>query len=771
MDAPLAAFDGTNTMVVWTASTTDNRKGATVLWATLQNGTLTNSGTLGYGDTGAGQLFMFNGAFTLFASGSLYQFHSGTWTMVSGFNAAVIAVSGNRILGVDGINYGATHGIIYDGTTVTASQQLSAYTYAAIAGDGSGGLALISIDVTSITDTPVHYTRFDGTSWSADALVTTIPTYLSADEFTAAFGGGVFGFGVRAQNTGVTAWVLSGTTWTSTMVNSDGTDLRMTGSANGLLLAVAASQDSASIYSGGAWSTHSFTQYTYSLLDAVPYGSGFLVLFGGVQDPVYASTFDGSQWSALVQPISNLGGANGNAVPARTAFIGNQIALTAAYYDRSNGGSYSPQVALFDGTSWSSVTTLDAYQAQLPSGVVPVAANGAFSTFFSTATGLGMRTQSGSSWSNESTLPAPSPISGWVMSGSFARASNGHALAAWTQYSADVIHAYASEFDGSTWGTPVDLGLGDATFTVGSIANALVVLAILDDGTIEAAHWNGTGLDVPTVFPQTYPTNGVIALAHDDTELVAVYADNDVYAASTSDGITWTTPQSIDTGDWAVVGASGGPAGVLEWSRNLTSGQVQARIWQGGAWSAASTAMSASNAPGGPTACHGAVSTDAALVACAGGSALDAQWFSAGAWTDVPPNPVATLFSLATDGADFRLDGISTNQAASSLFHAGTWSALAKSTFVSPYPTAPQTNWNAGNCSGWTMLYVDSSDTSFRVTNAAGASAYPVGTTLTGFAWPYSVGFSSEAGATDVAWIGTTPSSGVIYAYVVDLGI
>ena len=371
MDAPLAVFDGTTTMVVWTASTTDNRKGAHVLWATLQDGALTSSGTLGYGDTGSGQLFIFNGAFTLFAGGSLYQFHSGAWTQVTGFSAGVIAVSGSRILGVDGINYGATHGMIFDGTTVTASQQLSAYTYAAIAGDGSGGFALVSIDVTSISDTPVHHTRFDGTSWSADALVTTVSTYLNPNEFTAAYGGGVFGFAIREQNMGVTAWVLNAGTWSSTMVNSGGTDLRMTGSASGLLLAVAASQDSASVYSGGAWSTHSFTQYTYSVLDAVPYGSGFLVLFGGVQDPVYASTFDGSQWSALSQPISNLGGANGNAVPTRTAFIGNQIALTAAYYDRSNNGSYSPQVALYDGTSWSAVTTSIRIKRSSPAASCP----------------------------------------------------------------------------------------------------------------------------------------------------------------------------------------------------------------------------------------------------------------------------------------------------------------------------------------------------------------------------------------------------------------
>ena len=756
-------------MVVWTASTSDSRQAANLLWTTMQGATVTGAGVIGPGDTAKGQLFIFHGAFTLFASGSLYQFGEGYWSQILGFSAGAIAVSGNLVLGVDTANFGSTQGMIWDGSTAEpSSQQLSAFTYGAIAGDGSGGFALVTLDTSTFTSTVVHYTHFDGTSWSADATVTTVSAFLNASEVAAAYGGGVFGLAI--VHSGVTAWVLNGGTWSSTLVNPGGTDLRMGGSASGLLLAVAASQDTASIYSAGSWSTHTFTQYTYSALDAEPYGTG---LPGALRRRAGPGVREHLQRHAVER-----------ARPAHRRPRWPERQRPAGAH-RIRGHADRPHRRVLH-------THLERRHLQPPGvGVRWLELVGGDDLGSLPGEPRGRRRSSGRQRHLHHLLHhcrrsghAHVERRHVVQRVSTGRVAEPHlGLGHGRKPRSRDERAGARRVDPVgrrhhpclrrcvrriTWSTPVDLGFGNATLAASSVANAFVVGAVLSDGTVQVSHWNGNGLDAPTVLTTGYVTNNVVFLAHDDTSLVALYAHGDSDAASTTDGVTWTSPQAVETGSWVAVGASGGPAGVLEWSANLTNGQVQGRLWHGGSWSAASTPMAAASAPGGPLACHGAVSSDEAMVVCRGSSAIDAQWFSTGAWTDVPPDPVATLFSVASDGADFRLDGIVTNQSNSSVFHAGAWSAQSASLLVSPYPTGPQTNWNAGDCNGWRLLYVDSSDTTFRISTVTGASAYPVGGQLTGFTWPYSVGFVNEAGEVDASWVGQTSTSNGVRAFVVD---
>src|SRR5260370_5502090 len=180
--------------------------------------------------------------------------------------------------------------------------------------------------------------------------------------------------------------------------------------------------------------------------------------------------------------------------------------------------------------------------------------------------------------------------------------------------------------------------------------------------------------------------------------------------------------------------------------------------------------MHASVDANGP-ACEVAVGTADALVACVS-AATDTQLFDGKTWTDRPfPGPAGSLFSLGTDGADYRIDFVyGGGPLSSTILHAGVWSSPVTSNSIDPLPVAPKSNYTAGACETWTLFYADSSTLSGTLfaSQTSGSAAYPKGAqTVAGQASARGPRIAAWPGGVDAVWSGVSPtSSGASVLYV-----
>lgn len=754
---PVMATDGTSTMVVWMQSDAGASSGYGHLeWALYKDGAVVSSGKHpGYHTTEyRSKLFYFAGKYHFHSGlGGFWRFEpdTSTWLLVTS-NAGALAQSGPTLVFIDR-PIGQLRATLYDGTTAGSPITISNNDFGAVAGDGAGGFAVVTVNSSNIQSRPLALITYNGVSWSSESAIATLAPYRAMKLQVAKSGTNVAVLHVVDDNSvGPTAWVGSGTTWASTQFTGLSSNLFAL-TANAGLFAIGGNAGFAAVYKDAAWAQQQISTSPAwgPTITIRPYGSGFVTAYGGFaySNPpgLRVSFFDGTSWSAaalltsavdstIAQPELVVAGTN-----VGIAWLGGG----KVYASTSTGGAFTTPVQL----NTDPKTGMPAL-ALVGSDVVAA---------FPEPSDMKLRQRTGATtWGSAVTLPSTS-LSGSVIGGVVARAATGHALAAWSQWDDDHQAVFASEWNGAAWGAPVYIGDGYVNDVAGNATGFALAWGATDYFTGYAARW--TGLPSPTA---TVVGTNRIKLASDGTNFVA--ASSNIYTreltfATSSDGETWTTPTKLpDSGDWELERLLGGPAGVMAMSR-VKSYQLDARIWKTGTGWSAGTSLSASE-------CHGAVGNDSAMVACTY-SGIDTRRFADGTWTSYPLPALPTNtgytrgsepFALGTDGTDYRID-YTKGGAKSEIFHAGAW---AENPVSSPLLTVYQSAQDgtlelAQRCGRWTLLYpityyqFGSTQTMGNNPYPAGAMFYPQPDTRV---WTY--GMASWPGVSDGIWTGPFPT-------------
>lgn len=755
LDSALVATMGSTTMVIWSASTA-GRSYLTAHWAALDSsGTATAFGRLA-GDTASAQLFVLAGQFHFFAGGVLSRYQNGAWIAVSGFSPTSIYLSGGKVLGV---TTPRVNGAVYDGVTVSTSTQVSPYTLGAVADDGVGGFAVFSIDGSTSGTAVIHLRTFNGNSWSSDATVATVSTTSSSlTNMVAAYGASTLGFAYSLGNTTV-VWVLQAGTWTSSSFAAAASSLLMRGGPNTLSVAAEGYPASAIIYSGGSWTRTAFTGAT-----GIPYrfaasGDRYAFAFGTFRQSSWVALFDGTAWATRLL-TSTSGGASTLAFNGTTLAVGYSVAQGSPTVDYT----YTPWVLLHDGANWGTGVQLTSLASTWPRVSPALAFKGIdLLAAYSDPGVMQLRTLSGGVWSSATPLPMK-PISGAVRNGaSVARTNDGRALAAWSQYDAGLLRLFAAEYDGVTWGTAVDLGPVSEQPTVASNGTVFVIGWMLPDRGRRVMRWTGSGTATAVSLGQfNTSSNYAVNVASDGAGFLAVWDNGTnlltlaIFVSSSADGITWSTPTQLGFPVSSFVrSVAGGPGGVVVVGSNNSLGT--ARVFKAGSWSTPSR-----QSTGG--ACRTAVGKNDAMFVCSG-SGLDGQVYANGTWTDAVLTSVGMTnsFSLASDGVDYRIEYPSSpTPSVTAVYTNGAWTTPVTNPLVSPFPTSPQSNFVAGACGRWTLIYVEGGFSNFGahvVSHANGVAPFPAGTTLPNNARePKWSAMASWPGEVDALW--TTPPPG-----------
>lgn len=750
MTYPLSATDGSTTMVVWSIYPGSSFVGGA--WAEVQNGAVRASGDLPVGgDIGPKRLFTWKSAYYLFHAGDrkLYQFDGTKWNAVlTGVDD--VAVGSAQILGVGGrpSAFAPTTAVFWDGTAASAPQQISSHSFLGVASDGGSVFGVVTLSGSTL-----GFLTYDGNAWSTESTVGTIPSGSTLDFVNLAHSGTLWCFDYSLLGSGWTAWVGAASTWSST----SGSQAAGAVAANNGSFAIASSDGNVAVYSNGSWTATTLGASGDSQFVVQPFGSGYVYVHAGISGGVKASLFDGSQWGTSSTVVA------GPAIVTSGITVvvdGSTIAL----------GIDSNRVASYESGAWTTPATLTTASQANVAGLGLTISGSEIDAVFPEPGAMTLRRRTSGTWGTPLALPA-SPTSGPVSSAAVARARNGHALAAWTQWDAGIVYTYASEYDGCTWQTPVQLTNLRIGTTIAVVATgATFLISEYSGAATYVLRWSGAGNDTPTQLG-----NGKVGLASDGATFVAVWADaggNLVWSTS-SDGATWATAQQLEAGPgWSVSDAVGGPAGVVETSA-LAGGAANqhARVWQGGAWSA-STALTV----GSVFTCRSAVGSASALVACSGNSSADAELFAAGAWTDVPLTAAVSYVpqyaALGTDGADYRLDfaPVSPSQPVSAVLHAGAWSTPAQGDTLGSAAFAGV----RGQAGAW-MLAASTTPGDFFVARASGSAGYSAAavTTLSTVQGPVlASGFGAGwPGETDLFWVGNTPTWKSVSVLYVGLGL
>lgn len=766
MGSPLLAFDGTSTMAVWTAFTGAGRDFPSTLWATLHNGSVVAHGDVGIGlDTQKAQLFTLASKFMFFSS-ALYEFTGAAWSAVSGFSGNLVSVSGPNVVGLTNkLGQGVT-ATLYNGTTVSPATKISAFNFGAVAPDGAGGFAVVTVDISNSQHPVVHFIIYDGVSWNAETTIATVDVGIYAVDTVSVAHTGSSWCVAWTVGSIPTAWILAGGTWTSTTFTGVSmSDLRVAGNNGSFALGGAALNAWAAVYAGGVWTQSVLGPGGDYVFELLPFNAGYVFVYG--RTLVAASVFDGAAWTTTTLTTVQMGGSSPSVALAPSAI--------AVAFSPGSGTpkTYSSQIVTWSGGAWSAPFALTPTQSV---GPAVIATGDDLVALYPEPGTMQSRTRSSGAWATAVALPAAAST-GMVKEYAMARALDGRALLAWSQYDVDQLTLFAAEYDGVSWGSPVMIKAGVGGPTV-AVKGTTFIVGWDDNDKRQVATWTGTGVstavDLGTFF---WSVDWKLHLASDGNSFVAAWADGNspsaikLWSATSADGTTWSTAQQIEpTAGWAILGLVGGPAGIVEWAQGPT-GTVSARVWQGGAWSAA-TSLAAGGLPGGGLACHAAVGYTTALVAC-DKTSIDAELFANGTWTDVPLGSGGSLFDLGTDGTDYRLDyPYFPSPLQSAVLHAGAWSSpVSANVLVNPYPTAPQSNFVAGACGRWTLIYDDGSFP-LTTTHAIGAAAYPAGAQLVPEqSISYAPMFVSWPGEVDALWSGASPSSRTVPVLYVDLGL
>lgn len=735
MTSPRAVDDGNSTMAIWSIYPGGGYLKS--VWAQVKGGVVIAKGDFDFpNDVTAARLFTFKSRFYVFHAGAkvLYAFDGTTWAMVpnfSGINA--IAVSSSQILGVGGT--GPTNAVLFDGTTATAPQKISNYAWGAIASDGTG-FGAVTIERPGTGGVVLHFLTYNGTTWSTESTIgnATVPGGASVNSISLAYSGGLWAVaGYGYISTPPTAWVLSGGTWTSTMLTSKGTASLF---ANQGTFAVTTYDGSVAVYNGGTWTTTQLS--TNGFLGGgslAAYGNGYVFVNADIGTSAPAATFyNGTSWGTPVTVGQNISGG------ATITVAGATMAL-----------AFSTQVVTYEGGVFTPPFTVTPMLAG-NAGPMNVALSGSDVVAVYPEPGTIMtRRRTQGTWGQALTLPA-SPSSGPVVEAAIARAGNGHALAAWVQWDAGQVMTYAAEYDGCKWGAPVPLaGLYAQSLAVAATDSTFLIVSPL--GLMRLARWTGNGIATPQSLGSTDLT-----ISSDGTTFVAAWSESgNIMSATSRDGQTWTAPQQVEAGPgWTVAPLTGGPLGVLAYSFNSGRAQnISARVWQAGAWSAP-VALTATTTTGTllGVQCQPAVANQSALIVCNASAGSDSELFAGGAWSKVPLNAgVGGAFRLASDGSDYRVDYGALGYSA--ILHAGAWSMPIMNPTLNVY----QTTGVAGKAGTWTAIGVVGIPGDIVAVRASGSAPYDAAA-LTKLAptGGYIQNFTRWPGNTDALWMGVTPA-------------
>lgn len=749
MTSPRLVDDGSSTMAIWSIYPGGGYLKS--VWAQIKGGAVIAKGDFDFpNDVTQARLFSFKSKFYVFHSSAkaLYAFDGTTWAVVPGFSGInAIAVSGSQILGVGGTN--GTNAVLFDGTTATAPQKISNYSWGPIASDGTGfGAVTIEQPGGKVV---LHFLTYNGSAWSTESIIgnATIPGGASLNSIELAYSGGLWALaGYGYIGTPPTAWVLSGGTWTSTALTSKGTSSLF---ANQGTFAVTTYDGAVATYKGGTWTTTQLNTSAFPNGGALAaYGNGYVYIGTDItnQNQATATFYDGTSWGSPIAIGKNFTGG------PRITVAGSTIAL-----------AFGTQVVTYEGGVFTQPFTVTPMLAG-NAGPMSVAITGSDLVAVYPEPGTIMtRRRTQGTWGQPLTLPA-SPSSGPVAEAAFARASNGHALSAWVQWDAGQLQVYAAEYDGCKWGAPVALtGLYPQSLSVAATGSTFLIDSPL--GLMRLARWTGNGI----ATPQSLGTSDLM-ISSDGTTFVAAWSESgNIMSATSRDGQTWTAPQQVEAGPgWTLAALTGGPLGVLAYSYNPGRAQnISARVWQAGAWSApvALTATSTTGTVLGLQ-CQPAVANQSALIVCNGSAGSDSELFAGGAWSKVPIDAsiggFGTVFRLASDGTDYRIDY--GPLVSSAVLHAGAWSAAIKNPNLNVYLTTGL----AGKAGVWTVIGVIGTPGDIVAARANGSVPYDVATvTKLSPTGGYIQNFTRAPGNSDAIWLGITstfPSTPVLFAAI-----
>ena len=584
-----------------------------------------------------------------------------------------------------------------------APTKISTHDVGDVASDGAGGLGVLTKD----SGGTLRFASYDGSTstWSAEATVGTSPVPVLA--YHLAHSGALWGAAITPTANGSDppfAWIDAAGTWTR---YSPGVSSIMGFAGTGGTFAMSAIDGKVAVFTT-TWNVTPVTTAVSADTQLAAYGNGYVFYQAGV-----ASLFDGAAWSAPTS-VGVLGAGAPLVSGATIALVG--------------GGS----IAAYSGASWSAAAIGTSATAVIEGGDVVAA--------FATPGAMNAQTRSGGTWGSSMVLPVYA-TSGPAVFGTMARASNGHALAVWSQYDNAALAGFAAEYDGCTWGAPVSILEVLGTASVAATASTFVVA---DTGDRRVGVWNGSGLGAYTMM------GNVPLVASDGTSFVAVWdlGETDYYATS-ADGLTWTPMQTLGAIGY-LQGLAGGPAGVLAWAVSASGTTASALVWHGGAWSVVGTQATASL-----TGCRGTVATSTALVACATSTQPTVQLFANGAWSASAAGDAS--FVIASDGTDYRMDyALATAMRSSTVLHDGAWSAPVTSSIL------PTLN-IAGHAGTWSALGTSvgtDGKSHYVLETAAGDGAYGAPTVLPDpLVLAYSVApFVNAGGETDAVLVDGHPA-------------
>ncbi len=691
LSCPLVATGAGGTLSLWTQSTTATTNGYNTLdsWAFAPT-----SGTATHGDYGTPPF----GAKT--CNGSLLPLGS-SFFYTSPFDGALIfdgtrfiklrgngysgIASGANALVVPNNQYGGNTLVVYDATgTQISSLNLGAWDLLAVGSDGNGGfgVAYLTDSGSGVNATAtLNFQSYSGGSWSAAETVTTAPAPNGNYTFRQL---GVAG----GAGTWAVSWLVpggtpnvplnvavrgGGGTWTTSgsftiasspsgyayLLAGNSSTLAVGGIGNGA--SYGTSSDFASVYSGGSWSTTVLeTALANTIYAFQGTASGYVMVWGGGNQPARASVFGGGSWST----------------PYAVGFQPSVAAGPAGVAVVSTASGPASQAAIYAGGAWSSSTLSSG-----PSSGIGVAAtaNGFVADYVELGA-VATRTWSPSAWGTASNRPC-NLQPGAVSEISLAEAANGHALAFWSQFDAGQLLLFAAEFDGTQWGAPVQVANQSFVFGASPQVVATPLGFMLSwfsygnpslPGTV--AKWAGAST-TPIALAKSLSTPG---LAWSGTTLMAVWGvpGGGVASATSSDGATWSTPTTVEAAPWQPSGLVGNGSGFFVASYNSSTQQARARVYQAGSWSAPSATLGA---------IHGCAlaAASATFLAVCSGTTLDAQWWN-GSFSDVPlASSPATSLALASDGTSYRLE-YGGNEA---MLSNGAWSSPAVETNLAGLPT------------------------------------------------------------------------------------
>lgn len=733
------AGNGTSTMTVWDI-------GGHSAWALYDGG-----GVVSHGDKGT----MFG---TLVAAGSHYLqwdgssidvFDGTTWNDVP-FPSDLYAVSGSTFAGIRGADV-----VMFDGTTVTGPTPVTQHAPLAIGGDGHGGFAVITADANTATNVHLGLLTYDGTSWSSEVTIATADdtSYYFTDTTVVPFNGSwavLFVIGDVAN-----VLIESNGTWTRTQfANTASVEFAL--AANGSTLAVAGNAGFTAVYKNGAWTRHTLTAATADHgfpPHLAAFQSGFVVVYGGGID-IRGAIYSGTSWGSEVLFTSG-SGSRELWLAVATDSIG------VGFVNTVSTNTYESEVELFSAGSWGPVTLVGSGQSRsLDSPMLGVESDGIRTAYIEPGTAETMLASAGA-WSTPDEIPV-APVTGEVLTAAIARGSNHHVLLAWEQVVAEQDGLFAAEYDGDHWGTPVLLAAarylwGPWIATSGSTFVIGWGYGPDDTGYPVAgehlARWTGTGIGPATT---TFQAAGLAAGDSSFVEFSRYLTAGGLRLSwiTSANGDTWSSPVELPAAENTLVELAGGPAGVVAVTM-LDDYTLQARVWQGGGWSSAAMFGSYTFL------CPSAVGTSTAAVVCVSdATTAQAAVFSNGAWTTQTLATGTTAVSgssLATDGADFRLDIGASTGTLSTVLHNGAWSPTVTDPVELPTGVAAV-------CGQWIGVVGAQHD----VVTATGAGAY---------AFDHATGVPSNAHVEpggdrlDAFWISPTATSSGQAVLHVQLGL